>query len=51
VVENLYVFECATPEEAIELFKFGSKNRVLASHNLNDLSSRSHTIFTLTVES
>eukprot|EP00347_Sterkiella_histriomuscorum_P001469 403371916 len=50
VVENLYVFECQTPEEAIELFKFGSKNRVLASHNLNDLSSRSHTIFTLTVE-
>ena len=51
VVENLFVFECGTPEEAIELFKFGSKNRVLASHNLNDLSSRSHTIFCLTVES
>jgi hypothetical protein len=45
------VFECATAEEALELFKFGSKNRVLAAHNLNDVSSRSHTIFCLTVES
>jgi len=51
VVENLYVFECSTPAEALELFRLGSKNRVLASHNLNDMSSRSHTIFCLTVES
>lgn len=51
VVENLYVFECQSPDEALELFRLGSKNRVLASHNLNDTSSRSHTIFCLTVES
>jgi kinesin family protein 4/21/27 len=50
VVENLYVFECQSPEEALELFKFGRKNRVLASHNLNELSSRSHTIFSITIE-
>lgn len=30
VVENLYVFECGTPEEALELFRFGSNSRVLA---------------------
>ena len=51
MVENLYVFECQSSEEALELFRLGSKNRVLASHNLNDTSSRSHTIFSLTVES
>jgi hypothetical protein len=51
VVENLYVFECQTREEAIKLFKFGSQNKILASHNLNEFSSRSHSIFTLTIES
>ena len=51
VVENLYVFECQTHEEAVKLFKFGSQNKVLASHNLNEFSSRSHSIFSLTIES
>lgn len=51
VVENLYVFECQGSEEASKLFKFGSKNKILASHNLNEFSSRSHSIFTLTIES
>ncbi len=45
------MFECEKAEDALELFKIGSKNRVLASHNLNDVSSRSHTIFCLTIES
>jgi hypothetical protein len=44
------VFECVSPDESLDLFRFGSKNRVLASHNLNELSSRSHSIFTLTLE-
>lgn len=35
----------------IDLYKFGSRNRVLASHNLNEVSSRSHCIFSLTIES
>ena len=51
VVENLYVFECPNAEDALDLFRLGSKNRVLAAHNLNDMSSRSHTIFGLTIES
>lgn len=50
VVENLYVFECQTAAEALKLFKFGSANKILASHNLNEFSSRSHSIFSLTVE-
>jgi hypothetical protein len=51
VVENLYVFETATYTEVLDLFRYGAQNRVLASHNLNDVSSRSHSIFSITVES
>jgi len=47
----LYVFECQSPEEAVKLFKFGSQNKILAAHNLNEFSSRSHSIFSLTIES
>ena len=51
VVENLYVFETATSREVLDLYKYGARNRVLASHNLNDFSSRSHSIFSVTIES
>jgi hypothetical protein len=34
----------------VKLFKFGSQNKILASHNLNEFSSRSHSIFSLTIE-
>lgn len=50
MVENLYVFECSSYEETLKLFKFGSQNKILASHNLNEFSSRSHSIFSLTIE-
>ena len=50
IVENLFVFECQTAEEALELFQIGLRNKVVAAHNLNHQSSRSHCIFTLTVE-
>ena len=50
-VENLYTFECKTPEEVLALFNYGIKNKVVASHKLNNASSRSHTIFTICVES
>eukprot|EP00347_Sterkiella_histriomuscorum_P017844 403347757 len=50
VVENLYVNECQTTSDVVALFNQGIKNKVVASHNLNHASSRSHTIFTITVE-
>ena len=50
MVENLFVFECKTVDEILELFNFGIKNKVVASHNMNQASSRSHAIFTLTLE-
>jgi Kinesin motor domain len=49
-VENLYVFKCDSPEHALTLYNKGVKNKIVASHNLNHASSRSHCIFTLTLE-
>ena len=49
-MENLYVFKCDSPEHALTLYNKGIKNKIVASHNLNHASSRSHSIFSLTVE-
>lgn len=48
-VENLFTFEIKSFEECMFLFKEGIKNKVMASHRMNHASSRSHTIFSLTV--
>jgi hypothetical protein len=50
VVENLYVFECQSTQDVLNLFHAGIKNKIVASHNLNHASSRSHAIFTITIE-
>jgi len=34
----------------MQLFHSGIKNKIVASHNLNHQSSRSHCIFTITIE-
>lgn len=49
-MENLYVFECQTVQDVLNLFHSGIKNKIVASHNLNHASSRSHAIFTVTIE-
>lgn len=49
-VENLYTFECKSAEDVLALYQFGLKNRVVASHNMNNASSRSHSMLKLTVE-
>ena len=49
-VENLYQFECKNAEDVLALYHFGIKNKVVASHNMNNASSRSHSMLTLTVE-
>lgn len=33
-----------------EYYKQGMGNKVMAAHNLNASSSRSHTVFTITIE-
>lgn len=50
MVENLFVFECTSANDALDLFQIGVNNKVVASHSMNHQSSRSHCIFTLTVE-
>ena len=49
-VENLYTFECRSAEDVLALYHFGLKNRVVASHNMNNSSSRSHSMLKLTLE-
>ena len=34
-IENLFVFECQTLEDAFKYFWKGLKNKVMSSHNLN----------------
>lgn len=50
-VENLFIFECKSCDEVLDLFRLGVKNKIIASHNLNAQSSRSHAIFSMTVQS
>lgn len=49
-VENLFVFKCNDADHAIQYFNKGVKNKVVAAHNLNHASSRSHCIFSLIFE-
>ena len=50
VVENLYVFKCNDADHCLQYYNKGIKNKVVASHNLNHASSRSHCLFTLQFE-
>jgi hypothetical protein len=50
-VENLTMIECRSPNEVLKRFHEGIKHKIMASHNLNAASSRSHCLFTLYVES
>ena len=35
IIENVYVFECTSVEDAFKYFWKGLKNKVMASHNMN----------------
>ena len=48
-VDGLFLGECVNEEDAIALYNSGIKNRCIATHKLNIASSRSHTIFSITV--
>jgi len=49
-VENLLNVECESVDEILHLFHYGISNKTLGSHKMNMTSSRSHTVFTITVE-
>ena len=48
-IENVFVFDCASVEDAFKYFWKGIKNKVMSSHNMNQSSSRSHCILTFIV--
>jgi hypothetical protein len=50
IVENLFTFECQSYEHIMQLFHEGIKNKAIGSHKMNLSSSRSHSIFTVTLE-
>lgn len=49
-VENLINVTCESVAEVLHLFHYGLNNKVMGSHKMNFSSSRSHTIFSITVE-
>ncbi|TNJ29743.1 Kinesin-1 [Giardia muris] len=49
-VENLSSFEVSSADDLIRYLKRGNKNRVTAATNMNDQSSRSHSIFNVSIE-
>lgn len=49
-MENLFTFECQSYEHIMQLFHEGIKNKAIGSHKMNLSSSRSHSIFTVTLE-
>lgn len=51
IVENLQQHECSSADQVFHYYCLGLQNKVMASHRLNSISSRSHCILTLTVES
>lgn len=49
-VENLSIHPCYTATEVLGYYSYGVRNKVVAGHNANANSSRSHCILTLNVE-
>ncbi|KAF6172213.1 hypothetical protein GIB67_024835 [Kingdonia uniflora] len=50
-VENLTEYEVTTVKDVIELLLKGATNRKIAATNMNNESSRSHSVFTCVIES
>lgn len=50
-VKDLSTFVVKSPEDMMEVFNEGTVNRHVRATNMNDTSSRSHSIFTVTIES
>ena len=50
-VKDLSTFVVKTPEDMHKVFTEGNVNRHVGATNMNEHSSRSHSVFTITVES
>ncbi|XP_062588015.1 kinesin-like protein KIF12 isoform X2 [Saccostrea cucullata] len=49
-VENLFVAECECVDDLMAVLEEGMRNRQTGSHGLNEFSSRSHSMLTLTID-
>lgn len=49
-VDNLFIIDCYTEDDMRAVLEEGLRNRQTASHEMNERSSRSHTILTLYIE-
>jgi Kinesin motor domain len=49
-VENLFTYEVSSVDQVMDLFHLGLKNKIIGTHKMNASSSRSHSIFTFTLE-
>ncbi|GFS13444.1 kinesin-like protein [Elysia marginata] len=50
-VENLFTVECETIDDLMAVLEEGLRNRQTGSHGLNEFSSRSHSVLTVTIDS
>ncbi|XP_043514201.1 kinesin-like protein KIF12 [Frieseomelitta varia] len=50
-VENLFTVECEELDDLLAVLEEGMRNRKVGSHNMNDHSSRSHSILTVSITS
>ncbi|KAL8613977.1 hypothetical protein ACOMHN_023212 [Nucella lapillus] len=50
-VENLFTVECDKLDDLMAVLDEGLRNRQTGSHGLNEFSSRSHSVLTVTIES
>ena len=49
-LENLFMHPCYSYSEVLSLYHNGLKNKILAAHNANASSSRSHCVLSLNIE-
>ncbi|EZA49317.1 Kinesin-like protein KIF12 [Ooceraea biroi] len=50
-VENLFTVECEELDDLLAVLEEGMRHRSIGSHNMNDYSSRSHSILTVNITS
>ncbi|KAH0954697.1 hypothetical protein HN011_006844 [Eciton burchellii] len=50
-VENLFTVECEELDDLLAVLEEGMKNRSIGTHNMNEYSSRSHSILTVNITS
>lgn len=50
-VENLFTVDCEELDDLLAVLEEGMRNRSVGRHNMNDYSSRSHTILTVHITS